>query len=97
MRKALTIKVSNKLYYYDKNIKRKEGKNDKMSGDCSGLNGNCSGLRGSCSYLSGDCSYLSGDCSGLEGNCSGLIGDLTDCEITNEDRYKGINIEDLVR
>ena len=69
MRKALTIKVSNKLYYYDKNIKRKEGKNDKMSGDCSGLNGNCSGLR----------------------------GDLTDCEITNEDRYKGINIEDLVR
>ena len=76
MKKALTIKVSNKLYYYDKNTKRKEGKNDKMSGDCSGL---------------------SGDCSGLEGNCSGLIGDLTDCEITNEDRYKGINIEDLVR
>ena len=68
MKKALT-KVSNELYHYDKNTKRKEGKNDNLIGDCTGL---------------------SGDCSGLSGN-------LTDCEITNEDRNKGIDIEDLVK
>ena len=45
MKKALT-KVSNELYYYDKNIKRKEGKNDNLSGNCSGLSGDCTGLSG---------------------------------------------------
>ena len=58
MEKALT-KVSNELYYYDKNTKRKEGKNDKMSG-------NCSRLRGDCSYLRGDCSGLRGDLTDCE-------------------------------
>jgi hypothetical protein len=40
---------------------------------------------------------LRGDCTGLSGDCSGLRGDLDDCEITEEDREKGINIKDLVK
>ena len=39
---------------------------------------------------------LSGDCSGLSGNCSDLRGDLDECEITEEERATGVNIEELV-
>ena len=29
-------------------------------------------------------------------NVSGLIGDVDTCEITNDDRKKGVNITDLI-
>ena len=56
------------------------------------------GLRveGPYSDLRGDCSGLRGDCSGLGGDCSGLGGDLDECEITEEERATGVNIEELV-
>ena len=44
----------------------------------------------------GNCSGLYGDCTGLYGNCSGLYGDLYECDITDEDRKKGIDIAELV-
>lgn len=69
-------------YHYKDGI-RVEGKNNLMSGDCSNL--------------SGDCSGLSGDCTGLRGNCTCLSGNLNDCEITDEEREKGINIEELIK
>jgi len=65
------------------------GPNNDMWGDSSGLWGDCSGLWG-------DCSGLRGNCTGLLGNCSGVWGDLGDCEISDEDRVKGININDLI-
>ena len=46
--------------------------------------------------LYGDCSGLYGDCSGLRGDCSGLGGDLDECEITEEERATGVNIEELI-
>ena len=52
MKKSLQ-KVSSELYHY-KNGERVEGKNNEMTGDCSGLRGDCSGLTGDCSDLSGD-------------------------------------------
>ncbi|MHA1353563.1 MAG: hypothetical protein ACTSR1_00125 [Candidatus Heimdallarchaeota archaeon] len=54
-------------------------------------------LFGDKSELIGDCSGLVGDCSELYGDCSGLEGDFDECEITDEDRNKGINIRDLIR
>ena len=59
-----------------------DGANEFMSGNCSGIWGDCSELWGNCSWLRGDCSWLRGDLDGLE--------------ITEEDRIKGIKIEDLV-
>lgn len=44
----------------------------------------------------GNCSGLRGDCTSLNGNCSGLSGDLDECDITDEDRKKGIDIAELV-
>ena len=37
-----------------------------------------------------------GDCSGLRGDCTGLRGGLYECDITDEDRKKGIDIAVLV-
>ena len=94
MKKALS-RVTTKLYHYKGDIKV-DGTNGEMIGDCTRLNGNCTGLRGDCTGLSGDCSGLYGDCSGLRGDCSGLRGDLYECDITDEDRKKGIDIAVLV-
>ena len=34
--------------------------------------------------------------SGITGNLSGIRGNIDDCEITQEERDKGINIHDLI-
>ena len=80
MKKALT-KSSVSLHHY-KDRKRVEGANKRMTGDCSELEGNCTGLRG--------------NCTGLRGDCSGLWGDLDECDITDEERKRGVDISDLV-
>ena len=46
--------------------------------------------------LKGLHSGLWGDYSGLWGDCSGLEGDLDECEIIDEERKKGVNIQDLI-
>ena len=53
-------------------------------------------IEGRNNSMDGDCTGLRGDCSGLCGDCSGLRGDIDVCEITEEERKKGINIRDLV-
>jgi len=68
----------------------------KLEGDCTELEGDCTGLRGDCSDLYGDCSGLSGDCTGLRGKCTGLLGDFDLCEITDDERKKGVHIYDLI-
>ena len=78
-----------------------------LFGNCSGLFGKISGeLFGNCSGLSGDISSgLSGNISsGLFGNISGIrgcvdniVGNLNDCNITEKEREKGIDIKDLAR
>jgi len=40
---------------------------------------------------------LTGNCSGLTGDCSDLRGNIDDCDLTDEDREKGINIRDLIK
>ena len=94
MKKALS-RVTTKLYHYKGDIKV-DGTNSEMIGNCTGLYGDCTSLRGNCTGLSGDCTRLSGDCSGLRGDCTRLYGDLYECDITDEDRKKGIDIAELV-
>ena len=42
-------------------------------------------------------SYIRGDISNLSGNVSHISGDLDDCEISEEERSKGVNINDLLK
>jgi len=72
------------------------GECSNLIGDCSGLSGDCTGLSGDCSGLTGDCSELRGNCSNIFGDCSNLSGNIDCCEITDEERRNGVNIEGLV-
>jgi len=87
MKKALS-RVTTKLYHYKGDIK--------VDGTNGAMIGNCTSLYGDCTSLYGNCSGLRGDCTSLYGNCSGLPGDLDECDITDEDRKKGIGIAVLV-
>ena len=60
------------------------------------LTGDVSGLRGDVSGLAGDVSGLAGDVSGLRGNVSGLWGNVDTCDLSAEDRTRGVDIADLV-
>jgi len=54
-------------------------------------------IEGIHSGLSGNISGLHGEVSGLSGDISGLSGDLDDCEISDEERVKGVNVKDLIK
>ena len=67
-----------------------------VSGDLSGVRGNLSGVSGDLTDVSGSLSGVSGNLSGVSGNLSGVSGDLDECKISDDDREKGIDIEDLI-
>jgi len=46
--------------------------------------------------ICGDVSGISGDVSAIRGDVSGIRGDLDACELTVEDRTRGIDIHQLV-
>ena len=69
------------VYYY-KDDKKIIGAHENIRGDISGIKGDISRIRG--------------DVSGISGNVSEVSGDIDLCEITKEDRQKGINIDDLI-
>ena len=54
------------------------------------------GVRGDLSGVWGDLSGVWGDLTGVSGDLSGVSGNIDDCEITDEDRKKGISIDDLI-
>lgn len=102
MLKKLRKDISKELYHFANGVKVL-GKNKNMMGDCSNLNGDCTGLKGDCTDLRGDCSFLIGDltgligdCTGLIGNCSRLCGNLDECQISDEERKKVIDIRELI-
>ena len=86
--------------------------NSNLCGNIKGLRGDISGIYGKIiafygtidgSYiddiggLRGDVSDLYGDISGIYGDCIGIKGNLDECEITEKDREKTININSLVK
>ena len=44
----------------------------------------------------GDLTGVSGDLSDVWGDLTGVSGDLDDCAITQSDRYRGIDISELL-
>jgi hypothetical protein len=87
MIKKLKIESSIKeLYHYKNNIK-KSGANEKMIGNCPNLYGDCTGIYGECCYFWHTESY---------GYIKYISGNLDECNITDEERNKGINIQDLI-
>ena len=46
--------------------------------------------------IRGDLTGISGDLTDISGDLSGIRGNLTDCNISDKERVKGIRIEDLI-
>ena len=96
MEKALKRK-NFKLYYFDENGNKVEGIHSGVRGDISRVCGDITGVSGDISEVCGDISEVYGDISGVCGNITGVSGDIDDCKITETDRKKGININDLIK
>mgnify|MGYP001607139993 CR=1 FL=1 len=76
---------------------KKQGAHKRLIGNVSvWLSGDVSELRGNVSGLSGNASELSGDVSGLSGDVSELNGNIDFCELSDNDRKRGIRIEALI-
>ena len=54
------------------------------------------GLSGDMSGISGDLSGIRGNVSGIRGNVSGISGNLDNCELTDDDRANGVDINNLL-
>ena len=76
------LKKTDSIIYHYKDGKRIKGVPEGISGDLSGVSGNLTGI--------------SGDLTGVRGDLLGVRGDLDECEITQEDRKRGIDVEDLI-
>jgi hypothetical protein len=40
---------------------------------------------------------IRGNVNGISGNVTGIWGDVDDCEITDEEREKGVDVKSLVK
>lgn len=89
MKKALTRTKERELYHINNKGLNIVGPHRDLSGDCPGLYGNCNDLSG---YYSG----LWGNCTGVIGDCTGLRGNLNSCELTADERERGVYLIDLV-
>lgn len=87
MKKALK-KIENSTWY-SKNGKRVNGVPSDITGNLTGITGNLTGIRG-------DLTNIRGDLTGITGDLTGIRGDVADCELTDEDRKRGINITELI-
>ncbi len=98
MKKALTRKPK-ELYFYKDGVKKIVDWKDKTTYP-NNIYGNISpDLYGkiSSALSGGISSALSGNISGISGEISSaLSGNLDDCEITEEERKAGVNVEDLI-
>jgi len=47
--------------------------------------------------ITGMHSGITGDLTGIRGDLTGITGNLDTCEITDEERKKGINITELIK
>ena len=65
-------------------------------GDLTGITGDLTGIRGNLSGITGDLTRITGNLSGIRGDLSGITGNIDECELTPEDREKGIRIQDLI-
>ena len=70
---------------------------ERKAGVHSDISGNVTGISGNVTDIIGDVSGIIGNVTDIIGDVSGIIGDVDDCEITGEEREKGVVISDLIK
>jgi len=102
MKKLLT-KTQGDIFYFQNGVRIEgvppciRGNLTNISGDLTGIFGNLMGIRGNLTGISGDLTNVSGNLTCVYGDLSDISGDLDACEITEEDRERGIKIDELVK
>ena len=82
--------------FYFVDGRKKFGAPSWVYGDLSEVRGDLSGVYGDLSGVRGDLSGVYGDLSGVYGDLSGVYGDLDDCDLSDDDRKKGVTIKELI-
>ena len=82
------VKKDRELYYYKDGVK--------ILGVHKDIYGDISGIYGDISNITGNITGISGDISGIYGDISNIAGDIDKCNISAEDREKGIHINNLI-
>jgi hypothetical protein len=95
MKRCLEKSKPECFYFVDG--ERKAGVHSGISGNVSGISGNVTDIIGDVSGIIGDVSGIIGNVTDIIGDVSGIIGDVDDCEITGEEREKGVVISDLIK
>jgi len=96
MKKALRKNKSD-FWYFDKKGHQVFGvAPPDVRGNLSDVRGDLTDVRGDLTGVCGDLSNVRGNLTGVCGDLTGVCGNLDDCEITAEDRKKGININTLI-
>jgi hypothetical protein len=88
MKRSLSRVVALTLYHFDDGVRK--------DGPPPGVRGNLTDVRGDLTGVWGDFSGVRGDLTGVRGDFSGVRGDLSDCGLTDNDRRRGVNVEDLI-
>ena len=95
MKKMLNFEKKETWYFVDG--KRITGIHDNIWGNVSGITGNVTGITGDLSGITGNVSGIRADVTGIRGDVTDISGDVDACEITSDERKKGIDIKDLIK
>ena len=96
MKKALS-KNKSSFWHFDENGHQVFGvAPPDVWGNLSNVWGDLSNVTGDLSGVRGDLTGVWGDLTGVWGDLSNVWGDLDDCDLSDEDRERGIHIGDLI-
>jgi hypothetical protein len=76
--------------------KKIDGLPEGVYGDMTGAHGDLTGVRGDLTCVWGDLSGMRGDMTGVYGDLTGVLGDIDLCAITDDDRKRKVDIDDLI-
>ena len=87
MKKCLT-RTDQCVYYYVNG--------DRIYGVPDGITGNLTGIWGNLTGITGDLTGITGDLTEITGNLTGIWGDIDDAGLTDDDRKRGVSVDDLL-
>ena len=89
MKKLLIGLDASDIFYFQSGVR--------IEGEPPGIRGDLTGVRGDLTHICGDLTFVRGDLTHICGDLTFVFGDLDACEITQEDRKRGVQIDELVK
>jgi len=67
-----------------------------VRGDLTYVRGDLTGVCGDLTHVRGDLTHVCGDLTGVRGGFTGLVGNVDSCGLSENDRERGVQVEDLI-